>query len=112
MSSAGCRHGAVEDRGRCSTTDAVAMVWTLEVVELHEPVKATVERRPAGEIVPTKDHAPMLGKNRLLQPFDEAVGPGMARLDPRVANPEACARGGELGFEFRAPIRQHAPQRP
>jgi hypothetical protein len=35
------------------------MMGSLEVVELHEPVKASVERRPVGEVVPAKDHAPV-----------------------------------------------------
>src|SRR5499433_237186 len=108
MSSAGCRHGAVE-YGRWGTApDAIAMMWTLEVVELDEPVKAAIERRPAGEVVPAKDHAPVLSEDRLLQPFDEAVGPGVARLDARVADPQHPTGRGELGFELAAAISQHS----
>src|SRR5215468_9092002 len=80
MSSAGYRHGAMKYGCRGAPLDAIAVMRSLEVVELHEPVKATVERRPAGEVVPAKDHAPVLGENRLLQALDEAVGPGVARL--------------------------------
>jgi hypothetical protein len=65
------------------------MMWTLEVVELHEPEKAAIERPPAGEVVPAKDHAPVLGENRLLQALHEAVGPGVARLDPVCRIPSA-----------------------
>src|SRR5262249_2151951 len=100
MSSAGGRHGAVEYGRRGAAPDAVAMMGSLEVVELHEPVKAAIERRPAGEVVPAKDHAPVFGENRLLQALDEAVGPGVARFDGCVADPERPTRRGELGFEF------------
>src|ERR671936_94480 len=104
MSSTGCRHGAVEDCRRSATSDAVAMMGSLEVVELHEPVKAAIERRPAGEVVPAKDHAPVLGENRLLQALHEAVGPGVARLDGCVANRQRPTRSGEFGLELSAPI--------
>ena len=76
MDSAGCRHGATENGRRRAAPDAVAMMRSLEVVELHEPVQAVIERRPAGEVVPAKDHAPVLGETGLLQALHEAVGPG------------------------------------
>ena len=97
MSSAGGRQGAVEDGRWGAAPDAVAMMRSLEVVELHEPVKAAVERRPAGEVMPAKDHAPVLGENRLLQALHEAVSPGVARLDPGVAYPQrGTCRGTRL----------------
>src|SRR5262245_49570123 len=108
MSSAGGRHGAVEDCRWGAAPDAVAMMRSLEVVELHEPMKAAVERRPTGEVVPAKDHAPVLGENRLLQALDEAVGPGVPRLDAGVANPQRPTRLGEFGFELSAPISEHS----
>ena len=92
MSSAGGRQGAVEDGRWGAAPDAVAMMRALEVVELHEPVKATVERRPAGEVMPAKDDPPVFGENRLLQALDEAVGPGMARLDASVADTQRRTR--------------------
>src|SRR5262249_39028911 len=112
MSSAGYRHGAMKYGCRGAPLDAIAVMRSLEVVELHEPVKATVERRPAGEVVPAKDHAPVLGENRLLQALDEAVGPGVARLDPGVAYPQRCTLGVELGFYLTAAIREHSLHRP
>ena len=97
MSSAGGRQRAVEDGRWGAAPDAVAMMRSLKVVELHEPVKATVERRPAGEVMPAKDHAPVLGENRLLQALHEAVSPGVARLDPGVAYPQrGTCRGTRL----------------
>src|SRR5262252_542861 len=108
MSSAGCRHGAVENGRRRAAPDAVAMMRSLEVVKLHEPVKATVERRSAGAVVPAKDHAPVLGENGLLQALDEAVGPGVARFNARVADPERPTRRSEFGFEFAAAISEHS----
>src|SRR5262249_3718580 len=112
MNSAGCRHGAVEYSRRGTAPDAIAMMWTLEVVELDEPVKAAIERRPAGEVVPAKEHAPVLSEDRLLQPFDEAVGPGVAWLDARGADPQRRAGGGELGFELAATISKDSLHRP
>src|SRR5215813_10071013 len=99
MNSACCCQGAVEDCRRGAASDAVAMLWSLEVVELHELAKAAIERRPAGEVVPAKDDAPVLGKDRLLEALDEAVGPGMARLDARVADPQRRTRRGEVGLK-------------
>jgi hypothetical protein len=78
---------------------------SIEVVELHEAAEAAIERGPAGEVVPAEHHAPRLGENRLLQPLDEAVGPGVPRLDPRMANAQRPAGGLELGFELTAAIR-------
>ena len=112
MSLVGDRHGAVEYRCRSAAPDAVAMMGSLEVVELHEPVKAAIERRPAGEVVPAKDHAPVLGKNRLLQALHQPVGPGVARLDAGVADAERPTRRGELGFELAATVSEHALDRP
>lgn len=42
-----------------------------------------------------------------MQAFHEAIGPGVARLDPHVADPELRARLGELRFELTAPVHQH-----
>ena len=96
MNSAGRGHGAMENGRRSAAPDTIAMMRSLAVVEVHEPVKTTIERRPAGEVMPAKDHAPVLGENRLLQALDEAVGPGVARLDARVADPERPTRRGEV----------------
>src|SRR5262249_57727098 len=98
MSPGGGRHGATEKGRRRAAPDAVAMMRSLEVVELHEPVKAAVERRSAREVVPAKDHPPMFGENRLLQTLDEAVGPSVARLDAGGTDPERPTCRGELGF--------------
>src|SRR5215470_14882625 len=108
MSSASYRHGAVKYGCRGAPLDAIAMMRSLEVVELHEPVQAVIERRPAGEVVPAKDHAPVLGETGLLQALHEAVGPGMARLDAGMADSERCTHRRELGLELPAAIREHA----
>ena len=39
MKSAGDGHGAMEDRRRSAASDSVAVMRSLEVVELHEPVQ-------------------------------------------------------------------------
>ena len=112
MKSAGDGHGAMEDRRRSAASDSVAVMRSLEIVELHEPAQAAIERRPTGEVMPAKDHAPVLSEDRLLQPFDEAVGPGVARLDSRVADSQRRAGGGELGFELAAAIGEDPLHRP
>src|SRR5438046_118215 len=112
MTLASCGNGAMKDRRRGPATNPIAMMRSLEVVEPHEGLQGAIERGPAGEVVTTKDHAPMLGENRLLKALDEPVGPGVPRLDPRVADAEGGAGRGELRLELTATIRQHPPQRP
>src|SRR5262249_60193496 len=112
MSSAGDRHGAVEYGRRGATPNAVAVMRSLEVVELHEPMKAAIERRPAGEVVPAKDDAPVLGENRLLQALDEAVGPSVAWPDAGVADPEGPGCRGEPGLELSPTPREHSRDPP
>jgi len=83
-----------------------------KIIELYEAVEAASQRATAGEVVAPEDHAPVLGENRLLQPLDEAVGPGMARLDARLADAQRRTGGGEVGLELIAAVRQHPRQRP
>src|SRR2546429_2372414 len=77
--------------------------------EAGEP--ATRGRRP-GKGGPPKAHPPVFGEDGLLQPLDEAVGPGMARLDPGVANAERGTGLIEAGLELAAAVGQHALERP
>src|SRR5512132_2034433 len=106
------RHGAVEEGRRRATPDTVAVMRTLEVVELQEAAQAALERRPAGEVMPAKHEPPMLAENGLLQALHEAIGPGMPGLDPSLTDPQRRTGRGESGFEFIASIRQDALQRP
>src|SRR5256886_4366388 len=85
---------------------------SIEVVELQEAVETAIQRRPTREVVPPKDHPPVFGEDGLLQPLDEAVGPGMARLDPGVANAERGTGLIEAGLELAAAVGQHALERP
>ena len=77
MRSLHCRH-APDERGRGATADAVAVVWPLGVVVMHEAVEGALQARAAGEAASPEHHAPEFLKDRTLQPFDKAVGPGMA----------------------------------
>ena len=105
-------HGAVEEGSGSAPTDPVAVMGTFEVVELQEAAQAALEGRPVGKVLAAEDDSPVFAEDRLLQPLHKAIGPGMARLDPGLADPQRGTRGGEGGFEFIAPIRQHALQRP
>ena len=98
----------MEDGRRRAAANAIAAIWSFEIVELHEAVEAAIERRAAGEVVAPEDNAPVLGEDRLLQALHKAVRPGVARFDACVAGPQLGAGGGELGFELTAAIRQDA----
>src|SRR5580765_5385931 len=112
MGLAGRRHCAVEDRRRRAAAHTIAVMRPVEVVELPEAVGAAVEAGAAGEVVAPKDDPPMLAEDRLLESLDEAIGPGMARLDARLADAERPTGGREVGFELIAAIRQDALHRP
>src|SRR5438094_10625496 len=103
---------APDECGRGATAHSVALMGTVLVVVAHEAVQRALEREAAGEVSTAKDHAPVFLQDAALQPLDEAVGPGMARLGPRVANPELATRLIEGAFEFGATIGQHAADPP
>lgn len=67
-----------------------AEVQTLVIVEGHLAVKDVLHRRHVGEEAPAKLDAPQLGQDRALKAPDEPIGPGVARLGPRVWM--GCAR--------------------
>jgi hypothetical protein len=99
------RHGAVEDGCWRTTANAIAAMGVFEIVELHEAVEAAIKRGATGEVVAPRDDAPMV--------LDEAVGPGVAGLDPRMLDPRMAdaqlgARRGKLPLELTAAVRQHA----
>src|SRR5882724_9256496 len=90
MRSLRCRH-APDEGGRGSTADAIALVRTLGVVVPHEAIEGPLQGRAAREVATPKHHAPELLEDRALQPFDEAVGPGVARFGARVPEAELAA---------------------
>lgn len=63
---------------RCARDSLAAAARGLEV---HESVQAPLRSRAAGEAA-TAGHAPILRDDRPLQPFHEAVGPGVPSLGP------------------------------
>ena len=79
------------------------MMGAPEIVKLHEATQAALQRKPTGEVVAPEDHAPMFGEDRLLQALDEAVGPGVPRLNARVLNAKGPAGGVELASELTPP---------
>src|SRR5437899_2987583 len=83
---------APDECGRGATAHSVALMGTVLVVVAHEAVQRALEREAAGEVSTAKDHAPVFLQDGALQALDEAVGPGMARLGPRVARGSAAAR--------------------
>src|SRR5262245_11436746 len=103
---------APDERGRGPTADAIALVRPFVVVVAHEVVEGPLQRRATGEVAATEDDAPELLENRALQPFDEPVGPGMARFRPRMAEVELAAGHIKGALEFRAAVGEYAPHRP
>jgi hypothetical protein len=92
-----------EARG-CLPTHPITLVGPLVVVEVQEAVQRALQ--------------PVLLEDRALQPLHEAVGPGVARLGPRVPNAEPALlyqRGMALGhpLDDAAPPaeREHASLR-
>src|SRR2546428_6480572 len=103
---------APDKRGRGAAAPSVALMGTVLVVVAHEAAQRALERGATREVPTAKDHAPVLLQDAALQPLDEAVGPGMARLGARVTNPELATRLIESAFEFGPTIGQHAADLP
>lgn len=91
---------------------SVALVRSLVVVEVKEPLKGRVQLLHGGEIPAAEGDAPMLVKDRALQALDEAVRPGVARLGARVSDPEVVTRRIETALEFTASAREDPLERP
>jgi len=77
----------------------VALVRPPFVVELHEAIEAALHCMAAREVPARKLDSPVFVQDRALEPFDEAVGPRMARPCPRVRYAEMAAGIGERRFE-------------
>src|SRR5205085_3818235 len=103
---------APDERGRGATSHPVALMRPVFVVVAHEAVQRALQSEATGEVPTAKDHAPVLLQDGALQPFDEAVGPGVPRLRARVTNPELATRVIEGALEFGAAIGQHTAERP
>src|SRR4029453_13600956 len=106
------RRHTPDERGRGSTADAVALVRSLGVVVVHEAIEGALQGRAAREVAAPELHAPELLEDRALQPFEEAVGPGMTGFRARV--PQAQFSTGDIkgALEFRSAVGEHAPHRP
>src|SRR3979411_387141 len=104
--------GAPEERGRGTAADAIALVGPLVIVGLHERLETPLQGRPTGEVAATKGHAPMFLQDRALEPFDEAVGPGMPRLRPGMAQAQGAAGVIERAFELGGAAGGRAGQPP
>ncbi len=77
------------------------------VVETEVALERVLELRPAREVATTELDAPMLVEDRALEPFDEAVGPGVSGLCAGVADAELGAGGGEAALELAASIGEY-----
>src|SRR6266568_8999867 len=106
------RRHAPDELGRGSTTHAIALVRALGVVVPHEAVEGPLQGHASGEVVPTEGHTPVLLENRALQPFDKAVGPGMARFGARVPDVQLAAGRIKRALELRPAIGEDAAHRP
>jgi hypothetical protein len=89
----------------------VTLVRPPFVVELYEAIETALHRVAAGEVPATKLDSPVFVQDRALEPFDEAVGPRVARPCPRVRNTEVAAGIGERRFELRAAVGEDTPHR-
>ena len=74
---------------------------SVPVVKRQEPIQRPLQGAGRGEVVPAERDAPVLMEDRALQPFHEAGGPRMARLDPGVRDLVGRTRRDEPGFEPR-----------
>src|SRR5205085_4760158 len=110
MSSLSCH--APDQSGRCSTAEAIALMRALGVVVPHEAVEGALQRHTTGEVVPPERHPPVLLENCALQPFDEAVGPSMARFRARMPEAELATSDIKRPLELGAAIREDAAHRP
>src|SRR5258705_2949585 len=107
-----CASGAPEERGWGTAADAIALVAPLVIGGRHERLETPLQGRPTGEVAATKGDAPMFLQDRALEPFDEAVGPGMPRLRPGMAQSQGAAGLIERAFELGAAVGEHATQPP
>ena len=104
--------GAPEERGGGEAPEVIALVGSLVIVGLHERLEAALQGRATGEVTAVKGHAPVLLQDRALEAFGEAVGPGMPRFGPRMAEAEGVADLIELSSELGAAVGKHAAQPP
>src|SRR5260370_20296293 len=93
-----CLSGAPEERGWGAAPEGIALVRPLVIVGLQERRETVLQGRAIGEVTAAKGHAPVLLQDRALETFDEAVGPGVPRIGPRVAEAERAA--GLIGRPF------------
>jgi len=75
------------------------------VVEVQKAVERALERAPAYEILPPNGDAPVLVQDRFLQAFDEAVGPGMARLGACDADAQPAVKAPLNSFPLSVKAR-------
>src|SRR5215204_1191902 len=100
------------EHGGGAAPHTIALMGTLLVVVAHEAIERSLKGGATGEVPLAKDHAPMLLQDGALQPLDEAVGPGMARLGARVTDAELATCLIEGAFEFGAAIGKRAADFP
>src|SRR5262244_2709909 len=103
------RRRAPDECGRGATADAVALMRPFGVVVVHEAVEGAVQGRAAREVASPEHHAPEFLEDRALQPFDEAVGPGMARLRAGMAEAELATGDIKGALELKVPLNSGPP---
>src|SRR5262245_34597879 len=106
------RRGAPEEFGGPAAEQSVALVRSLLVVKRYDAVDRLLHGRATGEVLAAERDAPVLVQDCPLQPFDEAIGPGMPRLRARVANAETLTGLLEGALELGATIGQDPLQGP
>lgn len=90
---------------------AVAGVALMPVGEVEEAVEVGLELSHRGEVVAPEGDPPLLPQDGALESFDEAVGPGVARLDPCLTDAVSGTGLSERSLVLAAAVGQHPLQR-
>jgi hypothetical protein len=99
MNESSRRDPAPDRRGRSAPTKATALLRAFGVVVAHEAVEA-------------EHHAPEFLENRALQPFDEAISPGVTGFRARWRRPSSQQATSNAAWNSAPPSVEHAPHRP
>src|SRR5712691_9741276 len=82
------------------------------VVEVNEALKGAIDRGCGSEEAAPEGDSPVFVEDGSLEPFDEAVGPGMARLGAGVADAQLQADGIEEALELTCVVGEDTLELP
>ena len=93
--------------GRRAAVEPVALMQPLPIVEAQVRLQVLLQLRDAPVVRPAKGDTPQLGEDGPLQPFDEAVCPGVARAGAPVADAELPTGRDKACLPLGAAIGEH-----